>query len=157
MSCLHPIIVRGPEVGSFGLLGVCVVLMWLPVVFFWSPSIWKDPICSILMLFSFEGNSALVLPFLMSEFWSVSCYDCSFVWVFCIRLAMFSFCVTYLFFPDVKIWPKKIMIFLAKFDQILMLRNVIEPNRCRISLNFERRPRVGDCWRARWLHDFPEN
>ena len=30
MSCLHPIIVRGPEVGSFGLLGVCVVLMWLP-------------------------------------------------------------------------------------------------------------------------------
>ena len=63
MSCLHPIIVRGPEVGSFGLLGVCVVLMWLPVVFFGSPSVWKGLTCSILMLFSFEGNSALVLLF----------------------------------------------------------------------------------------------
>ena len=93
MSCLHPIIVRGPEVGSFGLLGVCVVLMWLPVVFFGSPSIWKGLTCSILMLFSFEGNSALVLPFLMLEFWSVSCYGCSFVWVFCIRLIVWSFLV----------------------------------------------------------------
>ena len=93
--------------GSFGLLGMCVVLMWLPVVFFGSPSIWKGLTCSILMLFSFEGNSALVLPFLMLEFWSVSWYGCGFVWVFCIRLAVFSFCVAYLFFLAVKIWPKK--------------------------------------------------
>ena len=88
-------------------LGVCVILMWLPVVFFGSPIIWKGLTCSILMLFSFEGNSALVLPFLMLEFWSVSWYGCGFVWVFCIRLAVFSFCVAYLFFLAVKIWPKK--------------------------------------------------
>ena len=61
----------------------------------------------VLSPFSFEANLALVLLFSMLEFGSVSCYGCSFVWIFCIRLAMFSFCVTYLFFPDVKIWPKK--------------------------------------------------
>ena len=157
MSCLHPIIARGPEVGSFGLLGVCVVLMWLPVVFFGSPSIWKDPTCSILMLFSFEGNSALVLSFLMSEFWSVSCYDCSFVWVFCIRLAMFSFCVTYLFLLAVEIWPKKIVNFLAKMDRFLIPKKGTEPNGCRFSLTSESRLRRRGVRRAQWLHVFPRN
>ena len=61
----------------------------------------------VLSPFSFEANLALVLLFSMLEFGSVSGDGCSFVWIFCIRLAMFSFCVTYLFFPDVKIWPKK--------------------------------------------------
>ena len=61
----------------------------------------------VLSPFSFEANLALVLLFSMLEFGSVSCVGCSFVWIFCIRLAMFSFCVTYLFFPDVKIWQKK--------------------------------------------------
>ena len=56
---------------------------------------------------TFKANLALVLLISMLEFGSVSCYGCSFVWIFCIRLAMFFFCVTYLFFPDVKIWQKK--------------------------------------------------
>ena len=61
----------------------------------------------VLSPFSFEANLTLVLLFSMLEFGPVSCYGCSFVWIFCIRLAMFSFCVTYLFLPDVEIWPKK--------------------------------------------------
>ena len=90
--------------------GLSGVLRWPSVVFHGSPSTRKGlmrPNCDAISLITFEANHALVLLFSMLEFGSVSCYGCSFVWIFCIRLAMFSFCVTYLFFPDVKIWPKK--------------------------------------------------
>ena len=58
-------------------------------------------------LITFEAKPALVLPFSMLEFGSVSCYGCSFVWMFCIRLNIWSFFVGLVFVLDVKIWPKK--------------------------------------------------
>ena len=58
-------------------------------------------------LITFEANPALVLPFSMLEFGLVSCYGCSFVWIFCIRLIIWSFLVGLLFVLDCELWRKK--------------------------------------------------
>ena len=107
-------------------------------------------------LITFEANPALVLPFSMLVFGSVSCYGCSFVWIFCIRLIIWSFLVGLLFVLDCELWRKKIMIFFAKFDRLLIPKKVTEPNGCRFSLTFESRLRRRGVWRAQWLHVFPQ-
>ena len=78
-------------------------------------------------LITFEANPALVLPFSMLEFGSVSCYGCSFVWIFCIRLNIWSFFC----WSCVRSWRQN----LAKKKSWIFWPNLIELWCCRMSPN----------------------